>query len=99
MITPGRPSALMFRWLALGAAAGATLSLVLDAVGLEGPWQHAALILVLLVLFAVIAIHVSVRRRDHEMSEADERARRDEAIMEQLQAQIEHHTQLEQQLR
>src|SRR5690606_20500681 len=75
------------------------LSLVLDAVGLEGPWQHAALILVLLVLFAVIAIHVSVRRRDHEMSEADERARRGEAIMEQLQAQIEHHTQLEQQLR
>ncbi|MGY0650833.1 ATP-binding protein [Luteimonas sp. A537] len=89
----------MLRWLALGAAAGATLSLVLDALGLEGPWEHAALVLVLLVLFAVIAIHVSVRRRDQEMDEADERARRDEAVMEQLQAQIEQHSQLEAQMR
>ncbi|WP_456999578.1 ATP-binding protein [Luteimonas sp. A534] len=89
----------MLRWLALGAAAGATLTLVLDVFGLEGPWQHAALVMVLLVLFAVVAIHVSVRKRDQEMDEADERARRDEAVMEQLQAQIDHHTQLESQLR
>ncbi|MGY1528877.1 ATP-binding protein [Luteimonas sp. A649] len=99
MLTRGRPSALMLRWLALGAAAGATLTLVLDVFGLEGPWQHAALVMVLLVLFAVVAIHVSVRKRDQEMDEADERARRDEAVMEQLQAQIDHHTQLESQLR
>ncbi|MEN1973018.1 ATP-binding protein [Luteimonas sp. MJ204] len=89
----------MFRWLALGAAAGAALSLVLEALGLIGPWQHATLVLVLLVLFAVIAIHVSVRRRDQEMDEADERARRDEAVMEQLQAQVEQHAQLETQMR
>ncbi|WP_452299558.1 ATP-binding protein [Luteimonas yanweni] len=90
---------MMLRWLALGAAAGATLSLVLDALGLAGPWQHAALVLVLLVLFTVIAIHVSVRKRDQEMDEAEERARRDEAVMEQLQAQIEQHAQLETQMR
>ena len=95
----GRPTALMMRWLALGAAFGATLSLVLEALGLEGPWQHAALVMVLLALFAVIAIHISLRVRDQAMAESDERARRDEAVMEQLQAQIEQHTQLEQQLR
>ena len=99
MLTRARPSALMFRWLALGAAAGAALTLALDVLGHEGPWQHAALVLVLLVLFAVVAIHVSVRKRDLEMDEADERARRDEAVMEQLQAQIDQHTQLESQLR
>src|SRR5690606_17619736 len=85
MLTHGRPSALMLRWLALGAAAGAALTLVLDVFGAEGPWQHVALVLVLLALFAVIAIHVSVRKRDQEMDEADERARRDEALMEQMQ--------------
>jgi signal transduction histidine kinase/CheY-like chemotaxis protein len=90
---------MMLRWLALGAAAGAAATLVLDLLGLAGPWQHAALVLVLLALFAVVAIHIVVRRRDQEMDEADERARRDEVAMEQMQAQIEQHTQLEQQLR
>jgi signal transduction histidine kinase/CheY-like chemotaxis protein len=99
MLTHGRPTALMLRWLALGAAAGAALTLVLDVLGLEGPWQHAALVLVLLALFAVIAIHLGLRRRDQQMDEADERARRDEAVLEQLQAQIDQHTQLESQLR
>jgi signal transduction histidine kinase/CheY-like chemotaxis protein len=99
MLTRGRPTALMLRWLALGAAAGAALTLVLEALGLEGPWQHAALVLVLLALFAVAAIHIALRQRDQQMDEADERARRDEAVLEQLQAQIEQHTQLESQLR
>ncbi|WP_235972865.1 hybrid sensor histidine kinase/response regulator [Luteimonas sp. MC1895] len=99
MTTRGRPTALMMRWLALGAAAGAALTLVLDVMGMEGPWQHAALVLVLLALFAVIALHVGLHRRDQQIEEADERARRDEGVMEQLQAQIEQHTQLEQQLR
>lgn len=99
MITRARPSAMMLRWLALGAAAGAAATLMLDLLGLAGPWQHAALVLVLLALFAVAAIHISVRRRDHEMDEADERARRDEVAMEQMQAQIAQHTQLEHQLR
>ncbi|GHD72115.1 hypothetical protein GCM10007164_19280 [Luteimonas padinae] len=99
MLTRGRPTALMMRWLALGAAAGAALTLVLDVTGFEGPWQHAALVLVLLALFAVIALHVGLRQRDHQIEEADERARRDEAVMEQLQAQIDQHTQLEAQLR
>ena len=98
-LTRGRPSALMMRWLALGAAAGAALTLVLDAVGLAGPWQHAALVLVLLALFAVIGLHIGLRQREQQMEEASERARRDEAVMEQLQAQIEQHTQLEAQLR
>ena len=99
MPTPGRPTALMMRWLALGAAGGAALTLGLDMLGLEGPWQHAALVLALLALFAVIALHVALRRRDQEIEEADERARRDEMLMEHMQAQIEQHTQLEQQLR
>ena len=99
MLTQGRPTALMMRWLALGAAAGAALTLVLDVMGLEGPWQHAALVLVLLALFSVIALHVGLHQREQQMDEADERARRDEAVMAQLQAQIEQHTQLEAQLR
>ncbi|WP_243708020.1 hybrid sensor histidine kinase/response regulator [Luteimonas arsenica] len=98
-LTRGRPTAIMMRWLALGAAAGAALTLVLDVIGMEGPWQHAALVLALLALFAVIALHIALRQREQQMDEADERARRDEAVMEQLQAQIEQHTQLEHQLR
>src|SRR5690606_31510858 len=66
---------------------------------LEGRGQHAALVLVLLALSAAIAIHISMRQREQQMDEADERARRDEALMEQMQAQIEQHTQLESQLR
>ncbi|WP_223878001.1 MULTISPECIES: hybrid sensor histidine kinase/response regulator [unclassified Luteimonas] len=99
MIQRTRPSALMMRWLALGAAAGAALTLVLDIIGLAGPWQHAALVLALLAVFAVIATIIVLRKRDQEIEEVEERARRDETLLAQLQAEVERHTQLEQQLR
>ena len=36
------------RWLALGAAAGATLSLLAAQLGVQGPWQGTGLVLALL---------------------------------------------------
>ena len=99
MVTRARPSATMLRWLALGAAAGAALTLVLDALGLDGPWQGIALVMALLTVFASIGIVVAMRHRDLEMEEADLRARRDEAELGELQRELDRHTQLEQQLR
>jgi len=89
----------MLRWLALGAAAGAALTLSLDAVGLAGPWQGVALVLALLAAFASIGVFVSTREREREMAEAEVRARRDEAELGELQRELDRHTQLEQQLR
>ena len=94
-----RPSAVMLRWLALGAAAGAALTLSLDALGLDGPWQGTALVLALLAVFASIGVFVSSREREREMAEAEIRARRDEAELGELQRELDRHTQLEQQLR
>ena len=99
MLTRTRPTAVMLRWLVLGAAAGAALTLVLDTIGLDGPWQSAALVLALLAVFASIGIVISLRQRDREQAEADDRAHRDEVEMSQLQRELERHTQLEQQLR
>lgn len=45
----------MLRWLALGAASGAALMLVLDFFGLAGPWEGIALVLALLAAFALCA--------------------------------------------
>ncbi|HET6599813.1 MAG TPA: ATP-binding protein [Burkholderiaceae bacterium] len=99
MVTRTRPSALMLRWLALGAAAGAALMLMLDALGLDGPWQSIALVLALLAVFATIAVLLGMRKRDREIDEAEQRARRDEIELGQLQRELDRHTQLEQQLR
>ena len=99
MVTRSRPSAVMLRWLTLGAAAGAALTLVLEALGLDGPWQGIALVMALLTVFASIGILVSMRHRDREMEEADQRAHRDEAELGELQRELDRHTQLEQQLR
>ena len=43
-------SLLTARWLALGAAGGASLALVVEQFGVEGPWQIIALVLALLAL-------------------------------------------------
>ena len=40
------------RCLALGAAGGASLALVVEQFGVQGPWQMIALVLALLALFA-----------------------------------------------
>ncbi|HVI58049.1 MAG TPA: ATP-binding protein [Luteimonas sp.] len=89
----------MMRWLALGAAAGAVLTLSLDALGLDGPWQGIGLVLALLMVFASIGLLVSMRNHEREIEEAQLRARRDEAELGELQRELDRHTQLEQQLR
>jgi signal transduction histidine kinase/CheY-like chemotaxis protein len=94
-----RPSLLMLRWLALGAAAGAALFLALDVLGLAGPWQGAALVLALLALFAIAAVVFALRQREKDMLESEERARHREAEVSELQRELDRHTQLEQQLR
>ena len=79
VVSRSRPSATMLRWLTLGAAAGAALTLALDVLGLDGPWQGFALVLALLAVFASIGMFISTRQREREIEEADIRARRDEA--------------------
>src|SRR3546814_17133826 len=99
MVTRTKPSAMMLRWLTLGAAAGAALTMSLDALGLDGPWQGVALVLALLALFASIGVFVSARNREREIEDAEIRARRDEAELGELQRELDRHTHLEQQLR
>ena len=86
------------RWLALGAAAGATLALVIEQTGMEGPWQTAALILALLALFASIAMAIAVHRRDNEVRDQAVRAREGAAEITALQKEIDRHTKLESEL-
>ncbi|MCJ0825632.1 ATP-binding protein [Luteimonas sp. 50] len=86
------------RWLALGAAAGAALALALERFGMSGPWTSVALLLVLLALFAITAYLHASRRRDAAWQRADERVRRGEAAIGELQREIDRHTVLEQQL-
>src|SRR3546814_13803441 len=99
MVTRTKPSAMMLRWLTLGAAAGAALTMSLDALGLDGPWQGVALVLALLALFASIGVFVSARNREPEIEAADIRARRDEAELGELQRELDRHTHLEPALR
>ncbi len=99
MVTLNRPSTLMLRWLALGGAGGAALTLLLGQIGLDGPWQSTALVLALLALFATTGIVFFLRQRDREIDEAEQRARRGEAELGELQRELDRHTQLETQLR
>src|SRR5690606_18357090 len=94
-----RPSALMLRWLALGAACGAAVMLMLDFFGLAGPWQGIALVLALLAAFAISATTFFMQNYDREIEDAEELVRRSEAEREELRQQIERQAQLEQQLR
>src|SRR5690625_4871476 len=94
-----RPSALMFRWLALGAACGAAIMLLLDFFGLAGPWQGIALVLALLAAFAMSATTLFMRRHEREMEDIQALVERSEAEREELRQQIELQSQLERQLR
>ena len=58
---------LTLRWLALGAAAGAAVSLALDQTGIQGPWQITALLFVLASLVAMLAIAWWMHRRDRQV--------------------------------
>ena len=86
------------RWLALGAAAGATLALVVDLTGIEGPWQLLALILALLALFATTALAFAVHQREAVLREQSARSKRGEAEVSALQQEISRHTRLEEEL-
>lgn len=98
-VTRTRPTAMMLRWLALGGAAGAAMTLMLTVFGFDGPWLSVALVLALLTVFASIGIVIALRQRDRQMGEAEDRTRRDEIELGELQRELDRHTQLEQQLR
>ena len=83
------------RWLALGAGGGAAFALALDQFGLAGPWQRIALLLVLLALFAISAWLYANRERERDLSDAGERERHGQELIERLQQEIDHHTRLE----
>jgi signal transduction histidine kinase/CheY-like chemotaxis protein len=93
----GAPSPIV-RWMALGAAAGAAMAVALEFSGFTGPWQSVALVLALLAVFAIVAFLLDTGRRERQWLKTDERARRGEETVGELQREIDRHTQLEQQL-
>ncbi|MCD9007719.1 response regulator [Luteimonas sp. XNQY3] len=99
MIARRRPSALMLRWLALGAAGGAALTMVLAAVSVPGPWQMLALVLALVAVVASIGVSVHMHQSVRELEAADERLRQDEQALGELQRELEERTRLELELR
>ncbi|WP_166210295.1 hybrid sensor histidine kinase/response regulator [Cognatiluteimonas telluris] len=86
------------RWLALAAAGGATLALAMETWGIAGPWKNIALLLAALAVLAIAVFVLAARRREKVWLQTDARARRGEATVDQLQREIDRHTQLEQQL-
>ena len=93
------PPAPIARWLALGTAGGAALAMALEIFGMDGPWQSVALLLALLAVFAITAFLFATKRRERVWQQVDDRARRGEVEVDNLQREIDRHTQLEQQLR
>ena len=98
-VSRARPSTLMLRWFALGAAGGAALTMALHVLGMEGPWQGFALVLALLAVFALMAIVYNMQQRDRQLDEASERHRLVEEQRSELQRELDRHTQLEHDLR
>ncbi|MDQ3039244.1 MAG: sensor histidine kinase, partial [Pseudomonadota bacterium] len=90
-------SPLFARWLALGAAAGAAIALAMEQAG-WGSMRLAALVLVLLALFGVIAIVLSLRRHDIQFRARAHHAERGRAEVDALQREIRRHQELEHQL-
>jgi len=99
MIARRRPSALVLRWLALGAAGGAALTMVLAALSVPGPWQVLALVLALVAVVASIGVSVHMHQSLRELEAADERLRQDELALGELQRELEERTKLELELR
>ncbi|MEF3082436.1 ATP-binding protein [Luteimonas sp. SMYT11W] len=99
MIARRRPSALVLRWLALGAAGGAALTMVLAALAVPGPWQVIALVLALVAVVASIGVSVHMHQGVRELEAADERLRQDELALGELQRELEERTELEKELR
>ncbi|GAB3729943.1 ATP-binding protein [Luteimonas pelagia] len=86
------------RVLALGAAGGATASLVVVSYGLVGPWRLVALVLALLALTGFIAVVMAMQRREAALRRIARRAQHDQAEVESLQKEIDRHHLLEQEL-
>ncbi|VXA91902.1 Hybrid sensor histidine kinase/response regulator [Luteimonas sp. 9C] len=99
MIARRRPSALVLRWLALGAAGGAALTMGLAALAVPGPWQLLALVLSLVAVAASIGVSVHMHQSVRELEAADERLRQDELALGELQRELEERTELEKELR
>ncbi len=83
------------RWLALGAAGGASLALVVEQFGVQGPWQMIALVLALLALFATVTLAFAVHGRERQLQVQQEQGRRSAEEISALQKEIDRHTQLE----
>ena len=89
---------LVARWLALGAAAGVALALMIERTGVDGPWQLIALVLALLALFATTTLALTARQRETALlAHAEQNERKAEEITA-LQQEINRHTELEQEL-
>ncbi|HEY0915231.1 MAG TPA: ATP-binding protein, partial [Solimonas sp.] len=86
------------RWLALGAAGGASLALVVEQFGVQGPWQMIALVLALLALFATVTLAFAVHGRERQLQVQQEQGRRSAEEISALQKEIDRHTQLEAEL-
>jgi signal transduction histidine kinase/CheY-like chemotaxis protein/HPt (histidine-containing phosphotransfer) domain-containing protein len=99
MVDNARPSALMLRWLALGAAGGAAFTLLLAHINPDGHWESVALVMAVMALAATIGIAIFMRQRERLIQETTERARRGENELGELQRELDRHTQLENQLR
>ncbi len=95
---PYRRNLQLARWLALGAAFGVTLALVIDRTGVDGPWQLIALVLALLALFATTTLAVTSSQRETKLQEHTEANLRKADEISALQQEIDRHTQLEQEL-
>jgi signal transduction histidine kinase/DNA-binding response OmpR family regulator/HPt (histidine-containing phosphotransfer) domain-containing protein len=89
---------LTMRWLALGGAAGAAVSLSLQYTGIEGPWQTTALLFVLTALVALVVVFFVLHVRDRQMAAMAEREKRGKHEVDALQREIQRHHELEQQL-
>jgi signal transduction histidine kinase/CheY-like chemotaxis protein/HPt (histidine-containing phosphotransfer) domain-containing protein len=93
-----RTPLLTARWLALGAAGGAAVALALAQIGLDGPWQIAALTLVLLAVFALLATLLALRQRESLLRETTDIAERGALEVDLLQREIERRSHLQQEL-
>lgn len=89
----------MLRWLALGAAGGAAVTMLLAATAVPGPWQVLALVLALVAVAASSVVAVQMHHSVLELEAADERLRQDELALGELQRELEERTELEQELR
>jgi signal transduction histidine kinase/CheY-like chemotaxis protein/HPt (histidine-containing phosphotransfer) domain-containing protein len=87
-------------WLAPAAAGGAALLLFPGFFGIGGPWHVLALLFALIAAgAAAYGIKTTRERARAERELGDEIMRRDAARLDELQRELERHTQLERELR